>query len=169
MPRLMNDIAQIPVHCSVDRETFESQIVRAAAPVVLKGLVDDWPLVRATRESPAALARVITTLDAGLEPYVIEAPASADGRIFYRDDFTGFNFTRRPAGWARRSIACCNSPERRVRRPCFSSRCPRKTIYRALPARTVCHCWMHASSRASGSAMRSRSIPTSTSPTTSPA
>jgi hypothetical protein len=93
----VDDIADIPVHRNVDRETFESQIVRAARPVVLEGLVADWPLVRAARESRAALAQAITDFDAGQEPYVIEAHASADGRIFYRDDFAGFNFTRRPA------------------------------------------------------------------------
>jgi hypothetical protein len=93
----MNELAQITVLRGVDRETFASRIVREAEPVVLAGLVDDWPLVRAARESRPALARAITALDAGREPFVIEAPASADGRIFYRDDLQGFNFTRRPA------------------------------------------------------------------------
>ncbi len=91
-------MAQIPARRGVDRETFESQIVAAALPVVLEGLIEGWPLVRAARESRAALAQAITAFDAGREPFVIEAPASVDGRIFYRDDFAGFNFTRQPAG-----------------------------------------------------------------------
>jgi hypothetical protein len=66
--------------------------------VVLADLVADWPIVRAARESPGALAREIGAMDAGLLPHVIEAPADAGGRIFYRDDLEGFNFTRRPAG-----------------------------------------------------------------------
>lgn len=82
----------------IDRETFESRIFAAAQPVVFKGLVKDWPLVRAAQESRLDLARALTALDAGHQPYVIEAPASADGRIFYRDDFAGFNFTRQRAG-----------------------------------------------------------------------
>jgi hypothetical protein len=93
----MNEFAQINVRRGVDRETFAARIVREAEPVVLAGLIDDWPLVRAARESRSALARAITALDAGREPLVIEAPASADGRIFYRDDLQGFNFTRRTA------------------------------------------------------------------------
>jgi hypothetical protein len=95
MCRLMNDLAQIPARRGVDRETFESQIASAAMPVVLEGLVADWSLVRAARESRTALARAITSLDAGLEPHIIEAPAASQGRLFYRDDLTGFNFTRR--------------------------------------------------------------------------
>lgn len=84
-------------HEHVDRQRFEEEIAPAARPAVLKGLVADWPIVRAARESRAALARAIKALDAGREPYVLEAPADVSGRIFYRDDLAAFNFTRRPA------------------------------------------------------------------------
>src|SRR5688572_5493310 len=94
----MTNLAQIPVRRGVDRATFESEIVPASLPMVLADLVADWPIVRAARESPGALAREIGALDAGLLPHVIEAPADTGGRIFYRDDLAGFNFTRRPAG-----------------------------------------------------------------------
>jgi hypothetical protein len=93
----MNEPSQIPVRRGVDRESFEAQIVPAAAPVVLGGLVADWPLVRAARESRDALASAIRNLDAGRRPHVIEAPAEAHGRIFYRDDMSGFNFVRQAA------------------------------------------------------------------------
>ena len=98
MSRTMDNPGQMPLRRDVDREIFRSQVVPAAVPVVFKGLVAHWPLVRAALESKAALARAITALDAGHQPYVIETPASADGRIFYRDDFKGFNFTRQRAG-----------------------------------------------------------------------
>jgi hypothetical protein len=93
----MTKPGQIPVRRGIDRATFNSEIVDASLPVVLAGLVADWPFVDAARESSGALAREIRALDAGLRPHVIEAAADAGGRIFYRDDFTGFNFTRRPA------------------------------------------------------------------------
>ena len=80
----------------VTRATFESEIRPAAVPVVLEGLVGDWPLVHAGRESTRGLAAGIKALDAGRVPHVIEAPASGGGRLFYRDDLAGFNFTRRP-------------------------------------------------------------------------
>lgn len=94
--RHMSTLAPIPVRHGVDRTTFESQIENASLPVVLAGLVADWPIVAAARESRDALARDIKALDAGLRPHLIEAPADAAGRIFYRDDLAGFNFTRTP-------------------------------------------------------------------------
>jgi len=96
--RRMANLAQITVRRGVDRAMFESEIVPTSLPVVLADLVADWPVVRAARESRGALAREIRALDAGMLPHVIEAPATAAGRIFYRDDLAGFNFTRRAAG-----------------------------------------------------------------------
>lgn len=92
----MTTLAPIPVVRSVTRAAFESDIRAAAAPVVLEGLVADWPLVRAARDSSAGLAQAIKALDAGRVPQILEAPASSGGRLFYRDDLAGFNFTRRP-------------------------------------------------------------------------
>jgi hypothetical protein len=94
----MNASFQVPVHRAIDRQAFESQIRPAARPAVLAGLLDDWPVVRAARQSRGELARLIKGYDAGRQPQVIEAPPAAAGRIFYRDDLSAFNFTRRPAG-----------------------------------------------------------------------
>jgi hypothetical protein len=100
MPVTVEKPVPIPVLQGVTRQDFESRMVSAGRPVLFKGLVADWPLVRAARESRSALAKAITAYDAGRQPFVIEAPASTDGRIFYRDDLSGFNFTRKPAGIA---------------------------------------------------------------------
>jgi hypothetical protein len=62
----------------------------------MEGLVGDWPLVRAARESRTALAAAIKALDGGRVPQIVEAPAANAGRLFYRNDLAGFNFTRRP-------------------------------------------------------------------------
>jgi hypothetical protein len=94
----MSALAGIPARDAVDRRTFEAQVVHAGHPVIFRNLVADWPVVRAALESRAAVARLIKSLDAGRVPHVVEAPASTDGRIFYREDLAGFNFTRRPAG-----------------------------------------------------------------------
>lgn len=97
LPR-MESPAPIEVRHGVDRAGFETELFPAARPAVLKGLVSDWPIVAAARESRTALAEAIRRFDVGREPHVIEAPADAGGRIFYREDLASFNFSRRPAG-----------------------------------------------------------------------
>ncbi len=110
----MSTPAPIPVRHRIDRSTFESEIENVSLPVVLEGLVADWPIVSAARESRDALAREIRALDAGQLPHLIEVPASAAGRIFYRDDLAGFNFTRRPApigATIDRMLQCADAPD----------------------------------------------------------
>ena len=53
----MNPPFQIPVHRGIDRRTFETAIQPAARPVVLAGLVADWPVVRAARSVPPPATR----------------------------------------------------------------------------------------------------------------
>lgn len=65
---------------------------RSARPVVLRGLVRDWPLVRST--DPSAELRA---MDSGRPAPVMTAPAAIGGRPFYNADLTGFNFRREAA------------------------------------------------------------------------
>jgi hypothetical protein len=94
----MDTARDIAERRDVDRRTFEAEIAPAAQPVVLRDLVAAWPAVQAARDSCVALAQFIKGLDAGRQANVIETPAESGGRIFYRDDLTGFNFVRLPAG-----------------------------------------------------------------------
>ena len=78
----------------VDAERFRGEVVAAYRPVVLRGLVSDWPAVRRARESFESLAGYLAGLDNGFYVDAIRTPPSARGRIFYNDDMSGFNFTR---------------------------------------------------------------------------
>ena len=82
----------------VDAEVFRREILHSARPVVLRGQVADWPIVRAGRESSRALADCICGYDRGIQSVVVEAPASTGGRLFYRDGLDGFNFERKRGG-----------------------------------------------------------------------
>ena len=88
--------AQILERRGVDLKTFREEIVPAGKPVVLRDVVRDWPAVRAANESPRALADHLRGFDLGRSVPVIECPPDSRGRIFYRDDMSGFNFTRIP-------------------------------------------------------------------------
>ena len=73
---------------------FVEQIVPADEPVVLRGLVSDWPAVAAGRESSAAMAAYLRALDGGRPVDVMMGDPDIGGRFFYRDDLSGFNFHR---------------------------------------------------------------------------
>jgi len=67
----------------------------AARPVVLRGLVRHWPLVRAARESAASAVAYLKRFDPRAMPVVATvAPPEAAGRVFYDRDLAGFNFRR---------------------------------------------------------------------------
>ncbi len=110
----MTRSAQILVRPGVDLKTFREEIVPGCKPVVMKGLVADWPIVRAGRESPRALADFIRGFDRGATVPIIECPVGTGGRLFYRDDMSGFNFERKVAGIGptlERLLALAQQPE----------------------------------------------------------
>lgn len=61
-------------------------------PVVLRGLVEAWPVVRAARED--RLADCLRALDRGGEGDMFVGPPEIEGRPFYNADLSGFNFER---------------------------------------------------------------------------
>ena len=87
----------IAEYADVDRERFEREIVATGEPAVLRGLVADWPVVRAAGDGDAALAEFLRAA-ASDEPF--EAwfgPPEIEGRFGYTDDFSRFNHERRLA------------------------------------------------------------------------
>lgn len=87
----------IATRSPIDRETFEREIVTAAAPVVLKGQARHWPLVEAARKGDETL---VGFLKAGATPRPLETfvgGAEIEGRFFYDDAVTGVNFSRQAA------------------------------------------------------------------------
>ncbi len=92
-----SDTSQITTLDAVDREQFEREIVREGRPVVMRGLVSDWPVVKAATQSPEALRDY---LKAGYNGQAVETFVSAsgnDGRHFYDAEMRGFNFQRQNA------------------------------------------------------------------------
>lgn len=83
---------------AIDRARFEREIVPAGRPVVLRGLVADWPAVRCGRDGPEAICRYLIERDSGAGVDAILLHPDERGRIFYNAAMDGFNFarTRRP-------------------------------------------------------------------------
>lgn len=86
---MLSNPTPLPEFTNVDRDRFEAEIVPQGRPVVLRGLVADWPTV--------GTARLFAALREQPAPHPINAfvaPPEIGGRFFYSDDLLGFNFDR---------------------------------------------------------------------------
>lgn len=81
-----------------DRDDIFSRFVAATSPVVLRGLVADWPLVRSSQESNAAAMRYLLDFyqDSPVTAFVSESDTG--GRIFYNEGLTDTNFRQIKTG-----------------------------------------------------------------------
>src|SRR3546814_17626257 len=79
----------------VDPRALPDAVLCSTTPVVLRGLVDAWPLVRAARASAEDAAAYLQRFDHGALPAnaMVEPPA-VDGRIFYDESVPGFTLRR---------------------------------------------------------------------------
>jgi hypothetical protein len=69
-----------------------NDILASPVPLVLRGLVADWPLVRAAKESPAAADAYLRRFYRNATVLASHSAPGTGGRIFYNDDLSGFNF-----------------------------------------------------------------------------
>jgi hypothetical protein len=81
------------------RERFLSEVAAGCRPVVVRGLVDGWPAVRAAQESPRALVSYLAAFDAGAQIEVFFGEPAIAGKYYYGEGLQGFNFERRVLGF----------------------------------------------------------------------
>jgi len=67
-------------------------VVQSAQPLILKGLVRDWPLVKASRQSADAADKYLRRFYNGTPVRASVGPPEIKGRIFYTDDLSELNF-----------------------------------------------------------------------------
>ncbi|MFT4077119.1 MAG: cupin-like domain-containing protein [Asticcacaulis sp.] len=77
---------------NIDRATFDTEIRYAGQPVILKGIVTQWPAVRAAHDSSKALGDYLRQFDSGKEANVSVARKELKGQFFYNEDLTGLNY-----------------------------------------------------------------------------
>ena len=83
---------KIPEITGVDPRALPDDVLLSTQPVVLKGLVAEWPLVRAGLESnQAAIAYIRRFYRDATVGALLGAP-DIEGRFFYNEDLSGFNF-----------------------------------------------------------------------------
>ncbi len=86
---LPNQIQQID---GVDPRSLPDAVLNATQPLVLKGLVAKWPVVRAGLESDEAAAAYLRRFYRDATVGAMLGMPDIDGRFFYNEDLSGFNF-----------------------------------------------------------------------------
>ena len=78
----------------LDAAAIRRDVLSEKRPVVLRGMVRDWPAVKQALDSPAALVRYLSRFDCGKAVDALLTAPEIDGQLFYNADMTGFNFLR---------------------------------------------------------------------------
>lgn len=88
----MTEVAEIGA--IADARSFMRDVVEPCRPVILRGQVADWPVVRASR-SAAAFRAYLARFDTGGEMDAFLGDPAIAGKYYYSDDLSGFNFVRK--------------------------------------------------------------------------
>jgi hypothetical protein len=94
---LVQDLRKLEEVSRLDPARFRAEIVPRCEPVVLRGLVSDWPAVQAARRSDAEAADYVRHFDSETQVEAFVGPPEIGGRFFYASDLAGFNFERQRA------------------------------------------------------------------------
>ncbi len=76
---------------SQDQIPFDD-LFEANEPVIMKGLVSNWDIVNAGKESPEKAMALLESHSSGKPVTLFTASSAINGRFFYNDDCTGFNY-----------------------------------------------------------------------------
>jgi len=87
----MRPLRPVPELAHIDAARFADEVVAAHRPVVLRGLVADWPAVRAAA-TDMGLARYLAGFDRGARVAALIGQPEIRGRFFYDDTARGLNF-----------------------------------------------------------------------------
>ena len=84
----------IRAYADLGDEAVRSEVISAGLPAVLRGYVHHWPIVAAAADSPAAAVKYLARFDRGSPVDAVMTPPEVQGRIFYNEGLSGFNFVR---------------------------------------------------------------------------
>lgn len=86
MPEAIREIA------GIDPQTLGDDILTSSQPLVLRGLVANWPMVQAALQSSRAASAYLRGLYRDATVGAFLGMPEIRGRFFYNDDISGFNF-----------------------------------------------------------------------------
>jgi len=78
----------------IDPRALPERLLRSTEPVLLRGLAAHWPAVQAGRRSGLEAANYLRRCWRDATVGVLISPPEFEGRFFYNETLTGFNFRR---------------------------------------------------------------------------
>ena len=91
MQHPLSPIREFP---SADAAAICRELLGSGQPAILRGLVTDWPAVAAARRSARTLVEYLRRFDSGHPVDALLTPPEVEGRLFYNEGMTGFNYVR---------------------------------------------------------------------------
>lgn len=79
---------------AADEPQLRERLEQRAEPLLLKGLVTQWPAVQAGRGSATAVCDYLARFDRGVEVFATKTRAAARGVMGYNDELTDFAFVK---------------------------------------------------------------------------
>jgi hypothetical protein len=76
----------------IDSRAVPDSVLQSTEPLVLRGLVSHWPLVRAARESAQTASDYLRGFYRDATVGAMLGGPEIEGRFFYNEDLSGFNF-----------------------------------------------------------------------------
>ena len=67
-------------------------VLEATQPLVLRGLAGEWPMVKASNQSVSGALDYLRGYCRDATVCAFVGDGSADGRVFYNEDLSGFNY-----------------------------------------------------------------------------
>jgi hypothetical protein len=85
---------EVAAETLTDPEAFVREVAEPCRPVVIRGLVSSWPVVRAAARSTMHFRDYVSQFDAGGQTEVFIGEPHIAGKYYYSEDLQGFNFSR---------------------------------------------------------------------------
>ncbi|GGD45201.1 cupin-like domain-containing protein [Pseudoxanthomonas indica] len=84
----------LPERHGLDYRALPDEVLHSDTPMVLRGVVADWPMVQAARQSAEAAIDYVAGFERADAPPVVATvgPPDIKGRFFYNEDLSAFNF-----------------------------------------------------------------------------
>jgi hypothetical protein len=110
---MLNNVTPIKEIVGCENGLVPEWVASSEQPLILRGLVADWPIVRAARRSNEDADHYLRGFYAGAPVTASSGAAEIEGRVFYNAEMTGFNFQMQRMqldAFLDQLLACQNDP-----------------------------------------------------------